>query len=66
MKNEKGKTKNRVKNFSLFIFSFSLIWSSTTNVSDSSNAWNVNFNNGNDNWNSKTNENRVRCVRGGE
>ena len=41
-------------------------WSSTTNASDSSNAWNVNFNNGNDNWNDKTNSNYVRCVRSGE
>lgn len=40
-------------------------WSSTTNASDTSNAWNVNFNNGNDNRNDKTNTNYVRCVRGG-
>ena len=41
-------------------------WTSTTNASDTSNAWNVNFNNGNDNWNDKTNSNYVRCVRAGE
>ncbi len=28
--------------------------------------WNVNFNNGNSNNNNKTNDNYVRCVRGGE
>ena len=33
------------------------------NVSNPSNAWNVNFNNGNDNNNDKTNSNYVRCVR---
>lgn len=38
-------------------------WSSTTNVSNSDNAWNVNFNNGNDNNNNKTGSNYVRCVR---
>ncbi|MBM4346347.1 MAG: hypothetical protein FJ100_23475 [Deltaproteobacteria bacterium] len=31
--------------------------------SPSSNAWNVNFNNGNSNNNDITNNNRVRCVR---
>lgn len=41
-------------------------WSSTSNVSNPNNAWNVNFNNGNDNWNNKDNDNYVRCVRGGE
>jgi len=40
-------------------------WSSTTYAGDSSNAWNVNFNNGNDNVNNKSNSNYVRCVRGG-
>lgn len=38
-------------------------WSSTTNASNATNAWNVNFNNGNDNWNNKTDTNYVRCVR---
>lgn len=47
-------------------FNSSNYWSSTTNASDTSNAWNVNFNNGNDNWNNKTNSNYVRCVRDGE
>ena len=41
----------------------SFYWSSTTNASNSSNAWNVNFNNGGDNNNYKTNTNYVRCVR---
>ena len=40
-------------------------WSSTTLASDTSDAWNVNFNNGNDNANDKTNSNYVRCVRDG-
>ena len=30
---------------------------------NSSKAWIVNFNNGNDNWNNKTNNNYVRCVK---
>lgn len=38
-------------------------WSSSPNVSDPSKAWNVNFKNGNDNWNNKSNANLVRCVR---
>ena len=38
-------------------------WSSSPNVSDASKAWNVNFNNGNDNWNNKSSTNYVRCVR---
>ena len=44
-------------------FNSSNYWSSTTNASNTSNAWNVNFNNGNDNANNKTNTNFVRCVR---
>lgn len=32
---------------------------------NSSQAWNVNFNNGNDNYNNKSNKKYVRCVRGG-
>ncbi len=39
-------------------------WSSTSYAADSTNAWNVNFNNGNVNANNKTNSNYVRCVRG--
>ncbi len=38
-------------------------WSSTTDASNTSDAWLVNFNNGNDNWNNKSNTNYVRCVR---
>ena len=38
-------------------------WSSSTNVNNTNNAWNVNFNNGNVNNNNKTNNNNVRCVR---
>ena len=33
---------------------------------DAGNAWNVNFNNGNDNANNQGNNNAVRLVRGGE
>jgi len=40
-------------------------WSSATNASNPTNAWNVNFNNGNSNTNNKTNNNYVRAVRGG-
>jgi hypothetical protein len=40
-------------------------WSSTTRASDSSYAWGVYFDVGNDYWNAKTFEYRVRCVRGG-
>lgn len=38
-------------------------WSSTENSNNSSNAWNVNFNNGNTNNNDKSNNNYVRCIR---
>ena len=41
-------------------------WSSTSYASDSSYAWIVNFDNGDVVWNSKTYENSVRCVRGGQ
>lgn len=47
-------------------FSSNNFWTSTTNASNTSNAWNVNFNNGDDNWNDKSNSNYVRCVRAGE
>jgi hypothetical protein len=40
-------------------------WSSTTNANNPTNAWNVNFNNGNVNNNDKTNTFAVRAVRGG-
>ena len=43
----------------------SVYWSSTPNANNASNAWNVNFNNGNVNINNKTNTFRVRAVRGG-
>ena len=46
--------------------SSNVYWSSTTNVSDSSYAWLVYFNVGYDYWYSKTDELRVRCVRGGQ
>ena len=36
-------------------------WSSTPN--DNNNAWNVNFSNGKDNNNNKSNKKSVRCVR---
>ncbi len=38
-------------------------WSSTTDVSNTSNAWNVNFLGGNDNWDDKSYTYYVRCVR---
>ncbi|MCP5010473.1 MAG: DUF1566 domain-containing protein [Aestuariibacter sp.] len=41
-------------------------WSSTSNVTNPTNAWNVNMNNGNVNNTNKTNSNRVWAVRGGE
>jgi hypothetical protein len=41
-------------------------WTSTTNANNTSNAWNVNLNNGNVNNNDKTNTNYVWPVRGGE
>jgi hypothetical protein len=37
--------------------------SSSSNVNNTNNAWNVNFNNGNVNNNNKTNNNYARCVR---
>ncbi len=48
------------------LFSCYKNWSSTTNVNNTDNAWNVNFNNGNVNNNNKTNNNYVRPVRGGQ
>jgi len=41
-------------------------WSATTVASDSSNAWYVDFNNGNGDRYSKTHELYLRCVRGGQ
>lgn len=41
-------------------------WSASSYAGGSGSAWNVNFNNGNDNTNDKTNNNYVRLVRGGE
>lgn len=43
----------------------SVYWSATTNATNASNAWDVNFNNGDVNTNNKTNTNFVWCVRGG-
>jgi len=40
-------------------------WSSSTYQNNPSNAWNVNFNDGNTNANNKTNNNYVRAVRAG-
>lgn len=42
------------------------IWSASPYAGNTDNAWNVNFNNGNDNVNNKSNNNDVRLVRGGE
>jgi len=41
-------------------------WSASPYAGNATNAWNVNFNNGNDNANNKSNNNSVRLVRGGE
>jgi len=41
-------------------------WSSTTNADNTTNAWNVNLNNGNVNNDNKGNTNYVWPVRGGE
>ena len=41
-------------------------WSSSSNADNPTNAWNVNFDNGNVNDNNKTNTNFVWPVRGGE
>ena len=41
-------------------------WSSTTGASDSSYTWDVSFYDGNDYWDHRTYEARVRCVRGGQ
>jgi hypothetical protein len=40
-------------------------WSSTTYQNNPTNAWNVNFNDGNVNAKNKSNNNYVRAVRGG-
>jgi len=40
-------------------------WTSTTCVSNTTNAWYVDFSLGNVNYNSKSSNNYVRCVRGG-
>jgi hypothetical protein len=40
-------------------------WSSSTNANNTTNAWNVNFNDGNVNNNDKSNNNYVWCVRAG-
>ncbi len=40
-------------------------WSGTTNANNTTNAWDVNFNNGNVDNNDKSNTNFVWCVRGG-
>jgi hypothetical protein len=47
-------------------FTSSNYWSSTTNMSFGSDAWFVYFVYGYDDWNDKTDEYRVRCVRGGQ
>jgi len=41
-------------------------WSSSTNVNNTTNAWNVNMNDGNVNNDNKTNDNYVWPVRSGE
>ncbi len=46
--------------------SSSAYWSSATNDNHTHNAWFVNFNNGNQNYNNKRNNFYVRCVRAGQ
>lgn len=60
-----GKTAAEIRTLagSDFLIIISEFWSSSTNVNNTNNAWNVNFNNGNVNNNNKTNNNNVRCVR---
>jgi len=41
-------------------------WSSTTQSEITTGAWPVNFNNGDSNWNQKSEIYYIRCVRGGE
>ena len=43
-----------------------VFWSSSPNANNTGNAWDVNFDNGNDNNDNKSNANYVRLVRGGE
>jgi hypothetical protein len=47
-------------------FTSNYYWSSTTDASNSSNAWSVHFYNGFDGWDDKGFEIYVRCVRGGQ
>ena len=60
-----GKTAAEIRTMagSDFLIIISEFWSSSTNVNNTNNAWNVNFNNGNVNNTNKTNNNTVRCVR---
>lgn len=46
--------------------SSSVYWSATTNASDTSDAWYVDFSNGVGYWNDETYTYYVRCVRGGQ
>ena len=55
---EKRKGKNGVQS--------SNYWTGSTNANNTDNAWNINLNNGNVNNNTKTNENFVWPVWGGE
>ena len=66
------KDKNRYNNESYLKcheakgFSRVRYWSATTNVSVSSNALTVLFFSGSNDWESKTDHNSIRCVRGGQ
>jgi hypothetical protein len=46
-----------------FNFQSNNYWSAITYANNTDNAWNVNFKNGNDNNNNKTNNKYFRCVR---
>ena len=50
--------KTGIKNVTAYYY-----WSSSPDVSDSSNAWRVGFKNGGDGWDRKSYGNLVRCVR---
>jgi hypothetical protein len=41
-------------------------WSASAHASNPANAWNLSFNNGNDNWNERERAFQVRLVRAGE
>jgi hypothetical protein len=61
-----GHVRVQIKELSKIVGQIMGYWSSSSYAANATNAWNVNFNNGNDNANNKSNNNYVRLVRGGE